>query len=140
MYRGVFANNNYRKTNRTRCDWWGRWDLNPGSRTPQARILNHARRRPHDLRLRFGGLRPIGVACQYLSFLNKLTVSLSVIMGLAMLIDVRSILKQPAWGNATKRKKAWRVNCCYLCSFRTVIGEVLVSAMPGMARKISPTK
>jgi hypothetical protein len=27
--------------------WWGRWDLNPGSRTPQARILNHARRRPH---------------------------------------------------------------------------------------------
>ena len=20
---------------------WGRWDLNPGSRTPQARILNH---------------------------------------------------------------------------------------------------
>jgi hypothetical protein len=29
--------------------WWGRWDLNPGSRTPQARILNHARRRPHFL-------------------------------------------------------------------------------------------
>jgi hypothetical protein len=29
--------------------WWGRWDLNPGSRTPQARILNHARRRPHRL-------------------------------------------------------------------------------------------
>jgi hypothetical protein len=28
----------------------------------------------------------------------------------------------------------------YLCSFRMVIGDVLVSAMPGMARKISPTK
>ncbi len=27
-----------------------------------------------------------------------------------------------------------------LCSFRTVIGEVLVSAIPGMARKTSPTK
>jgi hypothetical protein len=26
--------------------WWGCWDLNPGSRTPQARILNHARRQP----------------------------------------------------------------------------------------------
>jgi hypothetical protein len=28
--------------------WWGRWDLNPGSHTPQACILNHARRRPHN--------------------------------------------------------------------------------------------
>ena len=27
--------------------WWGRWDLNPGSRAPQARILVQARRRPH---------------------------------------------------------------------------------------------
>jgi len=24
--------------------WWGRWDLNPGSPTPQAGILNHSRR------------------------------------------------------------------------------------------------
>jgi hypothetical protein len=22
--------------------WWGRWDLNPGSPTPQAGILNHS--------------------------------------------------------------------------------------------------
>jgi hypothetical protein len=28
--------------------WWGRWDLNPGSPTPQAGILNHARRRPRN--------------------------------------------------------------------------------------------
>jgi integrase len=28
--------------------WWGRWDLNPGSHTPQACILNQARRRPHE--------------------------------------------------------------------------------------------
>ena len=26
--------------------WWGRWDLNPGSPTPQAGILNQAIRRP----------------------------------------------------------------------------------------------
>ena len=25
--------------------WWGRWDLNPGSPTPQAGILNHSRKR-----------------------------------------------------------------------------------------------
>jgi hypothetical protein len=30
--------------------WWGRWDLNPGSHTPQACILNQARRRPQMTR------------------------------------------------------------------------------------------
>ena len=38
------------------------------------------------------------------------------------------------------RKNALGVDCCYLCSLSIVIGDVLVSAMPGMARKTSPTK
>ena len=29
--------------------WWGRGDLNPGPRTPQARILDHTRPRPQQL-------------------------------------------------------------------------------------------
>ena len=30
--------------------WWGRGDLNPGPRTPQARILDHTGPRPHKRR------------------------------------------------------------------------------------------
>jgi len=37
-------------------------------------------------------------------------------------------------------KKSRRVAYYILCSLRTVIGDVLVSAMPGVALKTSPTK
>jgi len=39
-----------------------------------------------------------------------------------------------------KKQKSEMVVYCFLCSLRTVIGDVLVSAMPGMARKTSPMK
>ena len=40
-----------------------------------------------------------------------------------------------------KKENGWRELPIYIiCSFSIVIGDVLVSAMPGMARKTSPTK
>ena len=59
--------------------WWGRGDLNPGPRTPQARILDQTGPRPHVI-----GLRPSikGKIINTLFHLKNIGKSESSIQGL----------------------------------------------------------